>query len=44
MLIGVLTVITSGLIGITLGIIGASMAGGPTNVVMFLITCRLSIR
>ena len=43
MLIGVLTVITSGLIGITLGIIGGFYGGRTDEVVMFLITCRLSI-
>lgn len=43
MLIGVLTVITSGVIGITLGIIGGFYGGRTDDVVMFLITCRLSI-
>jgi peptide/nickel transport system permease protein len=43
MLIGVLTVITSGLIGITLGIIGGFYGGRIDDFVMFLITCRLSI-
>ena len=43
MLIGVLTVITSGVIGITLGIIGGFYGGRADDVVMFLITCRLSI-
>jgi len=43
MLIGVLTVITSDLIGITLGIIGGFYGGRTDDVVMFLITCRLSI-
>jgi peptide/nickel transport system permease protein len=43
MLIGVLTVITSGLIGITLGIIGGFYGGRTDDAVMFLITCRLSI-
>jgi len=43
MLIGVLTVITSGLIGISLGIIGGFYGGRTDDVVMFLITCRLSI-
>jgi peptide/nickel transport system permease protein len=43
MLIGVLTVITSALIGITLGIIGGFYGGRTDDVVMFLITCRLSI-
>jgi peptide/nickel transport system permease protein len=43
MLISVLTVITSGVIGITLGIIGGFYGGRTDDVVMFLITCRLSI-
>jgi peptide/nickel transport system permease protein len=43
MLIGVLTVITSGLIGITVGIIGGFYGGRTDDIVMFLITCRLSI-
>jgi peptide/nickel transport system permease protein len=43
MLIGVLAVITSGLIGITLGIVGGFYGGRTDDVVMFLITCRLSI-
>jgi peptide/nickel transport system permease protein len=43
MLIGVLTVITSGIIGITLGVIGGFYGGRTDDVVMFLITCRLSI-
>jgi peptide/nickel transport system permease protein len=43
LLIGVLTVITSGLIGITLGIIGGFYGGRTDDIVMFLITCRLSI-
>ncbi len=43
MLIGVMTVITSGAIGITLGVIGGFYGGRTDDVVMFLITCRLSI-
>ncbi len=43
MLIGVLTVVTSGIIGITLGIVGGFYGGRTDSVVMFLITCRLSI-
>jgi peptide/nickel transport system permease protein len=43
MLIGMLTVVTSGVIGITLGIIGGFYGGRTDDVVMFLITCRLSI-
>jgi peptide/nickel transport system permease protein len=43
MLIGLLTVVTSGVIGVTLGIIGGFYGGRADDVVMFLITCRLSI-
>jgi peptide/nickel transport system permease protein len=43
MLIGVLTVIGSGLIGITLGMMGGFYGGLTDDLVMFLITCRLSI-
>jgi len=43
MVIGVLTVITSGLIGITLGVIGGFYGGKVDDVVMFIITTRLSI-
>jgi peptide/nickel transport system permease protein len=43
LLIGVLTVIVSGAIGVTLGIIGGFYGGRTDDVVMFLITCRLSI-
>jgi peptide/nickel transport system permease protein len=43
MMIGILTVITSGLIGITLGIVGGFYGGRTDDVVMFLITSRLSI-
>src|SRR6202158_5525717 len=43
MLIGVLTVITSGVIGITLGVIGGFYGGRTDDIVIFLITCRLSI-
>jgi peptide/nickel transport system permease protein len=43
MLIGVLAVITSGLIGITLGLVGGFYGGKTDDFVMFLITCRLSI-
>jgi len=42
-LIGVLTVITSGVIGISLGIVGGFYGGRTDSIVMFLITCRLSI-
>ena len=43
MLIGVFTVITSGFIGITLGVLGGYFGGWTDDVVMFVITCRLSI-
>ncbi len=43
MLIGVLTVVTSGLIGITLGLLGGFFGGRVDDVVMFVITTRLSI-
>lgn len=43
MMIGVLTVITSGLIGITLGVLGGFYGGKVDDAVMFIITTRLSI-
>jgi peptide/nickel transport system permease protein len=43
LMIGVLTVATSGTIGITLGILGGFYGGRTDDLVMFLITCRLSI-
>ena len=43
MLIGILTVVTSGTIGITLGVLGGFFGGRVDDVVMFAITCRLSI-
>jgi peptide/nickel transport system permease protein len=43
MLIGLATVITSGLIGTTLGVLGGFFGGRVDDVVMFAITCRLSI-
>jgi peptide/nickel transport system permease protein len=43
MLIGMLTVVASGVIGITLGILGGFYGGRTDDFVMFLITCRLSI-
>jgi peptide/nickel transport system permease protein len=43
MTIGIFTVITSGLIGITLGLLGGYFGGWVDDVVMFVITCRLSI-
>ncbi len=43
MLIGVLVVVCSGLIGTTLGVVGGFFGGRIDAVVMFIITCRLSI-
>ena len=43
MTIGIFTVITSGLIGITLGVVGGYFGGRIDSVVMFIITCRLAI-
>ena len=43
MAIGIFTVITSGLIGITLGVLGGYFGGRVDDVVMFVITCRLAI-
>jgi len=43
MMIGIFTVITSGLIGTTLGVLGGYFGGKIDDVVMFIITCRLSI-
>ena len=43
MLIGTMAVITSGLIGITLGVVGGFFGGRIDDLVMFAITCRLSI-
>ena len=43
LLIGLTTMIISGLIGITIGMIGGYFGGVVDDVVMFLITCRLSI-
>jgi peptide/nickel transport system permease protein len=43
MLIGILTVVTSGTIGTTLGILGGYFAGRVDDAVMFAITARLSI-
>src|SRR5215831_14770592 len=43
MIIGIFTVITSGVIGITLGVLGGYFGGRVDDGVMFLITCRLSI-
>jgi peptide/nickel transport system permease protein len=43
LLIGIMTVITSGIIGITLGVLGGFFGGRVDDVVMFAITTRLSI-
>jgi peptide/nickel transport system permease protein len=43
LLIGTLTVVMSATIGITLGVIGGFYGGRADDVVMFVITCRLSI-
>jgi peptide/nickel transport system permease protein len=43
MTIGIFTVMTSGLIGITLGVLGGYFGGPVDDVVMFIVTCRLSI-
>ena len=43
LLIGIMTVITSGLIGITLGVFGGFFGGRIDDAVMFAITTRLSI-
>ena len=43
MTIGVMTVITSGLIGIALGVLGGFFGGRVDDAVMFAITCRLAI-
>lgn len=43
MIIGIATVITSGLIGTVLGVLGGFYGGRVDDVVMFLITARLSI-
>jgi peptide/nickel transport system permease protein len=43
MTIGIFTVIASGLIGITLGVLGGYFGGRIDDMVMFAITCQLSI-
>ena len=43
LLIGVTAAVTSGLIGTTLGVVGGFFGGRVDDVVMFIITCRLSI-
>ncbi len=43
LLIGAVTVLVSGVIGITLGVLGGYLGGLADDVVMFAITCRLAI-
>lgn len=43
LMIGALTVITSALIGITLGVLGGYFGGRVDDIVLFAITCRLAI-
>ena len=43
LLIGSLTVVASGLIGTTLGVVGGYFGGRVDDVVLFVITCRLAI-
>ncbi len=43
MLIGIMTVVTSGLIGISLGVAGGFFGGRIDDVILFIITARLSI-
>jgi len=43
MLIGIATVVTSGLIGIAFGVVGGFFGGRIDDVILFLITARLSI-
>jgi peptide/nickel transport system permease protein len=43
LLIGVMTVLTSGTIGITLGLLGGFFGGRVDDAVMFAITCRLAV-
>lgn len=43
LLIGTVAALTSGLIGVTLGMLGGFFGGRVDDVVMFAITCRLSI-
>lgn len=43
LMIGILTVITSGIIGTTLGVLGGYFGGRIDDAVLFAITCRLSI-
>ena len=43
LLIGIMTVITSGIIGTTIGVLGGYFGGRIDDAVLFAITCRLSI-
>ncbi len=43
LVIGIVAALTSGLIGITLGVLGGFFGGWVDDLVMFAITCRLSI-
>ncbi len=43
LMIGALTVVLSGIIGITLGMLGGYFGGRVDSVVMFIVTCRLSV-
>lgn len=43
MIIGIATTITSGIIGTVLGVVGGFFGGKVDDVVLFVITCRLSI-
>ncbi len=43
MVIGIATVITSGVIGTAMGVVGGFFGGRVDDVVLFAITCRLSI-
>ena len=43
MTIGILTVVTSGMIGITLGVLGGYFGGRVDDLVMFVVMCRLAI-
>src|SRR4051794_25898016 len=43
MLIGIMTVVTSGAVGISLGVIGGFFGGRVDSVVLFIITARLAI-
>jgi peptide/nickel transport system permease protein len=43
LLIGILAVVVSGAIGVTLGVLGGFFGGAIDDAVMFLVTCRLAI-